>query len=92
MDGIASLLHDVPQFKVLAKASDVLQAMDDIKALQPDLVITDISMGEKGGLELTRFIASEYPLIKVIVSVSYTHLDVYKRQPKASMKQGGLGA
>ncbi len=67
MDGIASLLHDVPQFKVLAKASDVLQAMDDIKALQPDLVITDISMGEKGGLELTRFIASEYPLIKVIV-------------------------
>lgn len=67
MDGIASLLSDVPQLKVVGKASSVDIAKEMIPDLLPDLVLTDITMGAASGLDLTRFIASSFPLVRVIV-------------------------
>lgn len=67
VDGIASLLSDAPHLKVVGKASSATAAETMIHQLQPDLVFTDISMGDLSGLELTKRITTQYPLIKIIV-------------------------
>lgn len=67
MDGIASLLSDAQHLKVVGKVSSGAAAEDMIRRLQPDLVFTDISMGDVSGLELTKRISAQFPLIKIIV-------------------------
>ena len=54
MDGIESILNDSPNLQVVGKASSATAAEDLVQKLQPDLLLTDISMGEVSGLSLTK--------------------------------------
>jgi DNA-binding NarL/FixJ family response regulator len=67
MDGIASILNEAPGLQVVGKASSAGMAEMLIQKLRPGLVLTDISMGEVSGLELTRRITQQFPLIRIIV-------------------------
>lgn len=67
MDGIASILKSASNLEVVGKASSATAAETLVRQLQPNLVLTDISMGEVSGLELTRRIRQQFPLIKVMV-------------------------
>lgn len=67
MDGIESILHEAEHLQVVGKASSAHYAEKLISFHLPDLVLTDISMGEVSGLTLTKNIISSYPSIKVMV-------------------------
>jgi DNA-binding NarL/FixJ family response regulator len=67
MDGMEALLNEAQNLKVLGKASSAEMALKLIKKYNPDLVLTDISMGETSGLELTKIISQQFPLVKVMV-------------------------
>ncbi|RYY67624.1 MAG: response regulator transcription factor [Chitinophagaceae bacterium] len=67
LDGISSILEDRPQVAVLGKATSAEEALPLIARLQPDLVLTDISMGQQSGLWLTKTLGEQFPLIRVIV-------------------------
>jgi DNA-binding NarL/FixJ family response regulator len=67
MDGMASLLHASPAIQVVGKAPSAAAAEALVRTHAPDLVLTDISMGEVSGLELTRTLAQQYPLVRVLV-------------------------
>lgn len=67
MDGIESILNEATHLQVIGKATSAAIAKAFIQKHQPDLVLTDISMGTVSGLELTRLIVQQFPLTKVIV-------------------------
>lgn len=67
MDGIGSILSEASHIQVVGKASSVANAQMLIQKHQPDLVITDISMGDASGVELTKYVTSQFPLIKVLI-------------------------
>lgn len=67
MDGIESILQHTEDFIVVGKANSAEMAEQYIKVKQPDVVLTDISMGKKSGLDLTKFLKENFPNIKVIV-------------------------
>lgn len=67
LDGIASILKNAPHVEVVGKASSATAAEVLVRQLQPDLVLTDISMGEVSGLELTKHIKQQFPAIRVMV-------------------------
>lgn len=67
MDGIESILNEAPVIQVVGKASSAAEAEALIRRLAPDLVLTDISMGDVSGRELTRTITEHYPLVRVLV-------------------------
>ncbi|MEJ2039532.1 MAG: response regulator [Desulfosarcinaceae bacterium] len=48
------------------EASDGKQGLDSYRSLQTDLVITDIIMPEKEGVETIVALRSEYPSVKII--------------------------
>lgn len=56
---------------VAGEAKDGAEAMERIRELLPEVVITDIRMPKMDGLELIKQIKSEFPAIKVIILSGY---------------------
>jgi PAS domain S-box-containing protein len=65
-DGLTSLLQMEPDFEVLGEAADADTAIKLAEKLVPDVIIMDVNLGEKNGMDATREILSINPHIKVI--------------------------
>jgi PAS domain S-box-containing protein len=65
-EGLTGLLQMEPDFEVLGEAADADTAIVLAEKLAPDVVIMDVNLGEKNGMEATRQILSRNPHIKVI--------------------------
>ncbi len=61
---------DFPQIE-LYEAPDGKQALRQVEAVHPDIVIMDVLMPGGDGIEATRSIKSRYPLTKVVLYSLY---------------------
>jgi signal transduction histidine kinase/CheY-like chemotaxis protein len=77
--GIRTLLTSRPDFDVCAEASDGVQGVDKAKELGPDIVLMDITMPNRNGLDATRLIRAALPNTEVIL-VSQNESSVVQRQ------------
>ena len=59
-------MNKMPDFELLGEAASGEDAVRLARELQPDIVVTDILMPGLNGIEATRRIKSEFPLIEVI--------------------------
>ncbi len=66
-DGLRALLDAHPQITVIGDTANGRQAVSDVKALHPDVVVMDISMPELNGIDATEQILQEYPQTHVII-------------------------
>lgn len=66
MDGLASILNETAFIQVIGKATSVAAAKILIRQERPNLVLTDISMGDVSGLELTHWMVQQFPFIKIM--------------------------
>ena len=57
--------------KVIGTANDGQQALQQVKFLQPDVVLIDLEMPEMDGVSATRIITQKFPNCKVLVLSSY---------------------
>lgn len=64
--GIKSLLED-SGIQVIGEASDGLEAIRLVEALQPDFLICDMNMEGMNGIEVTRRVVKQFPQIKIII-------------------------
>jgi DNA-binding NarL/FixJ family response regulator len=65
--GIRSILEEKSDLRVVGELGDGLELMEALKRLQPQMVILDISMPRRGGIEATRMIKANHPDIKVLI-------------------------
>ena len=65
--GLRSLLESQPDLQVCAEAGDGAATMEIVLKDRPDLVILDLTMPEKNGLEVTRLIREESPSTEVLI-------------------------
>jgi DNA-binding NarL/FixJ family response regulator len=65
-EGIAEIVSD-NAWEVCGQVSDGAQTLEQARALQPDLILLDISMPGTNGLEIAAAIKSEMPTIKVVI-------------------------
>jgi DNA-binding NarL/FixJ family response regulator len=70
-DGLKSLLSQTRDFIVVDEAVNGTEAISKYNALQPDLVILDISMPELNGMDAAREILSKNPGAKIIILSMY---------------------
>jgi len=77
IDGIKSLLRNEQQFQIMAEALSAKEALGILEFDSNfDILITDISMPEMDGVELTKIVKERYPAIKILVLTMYNNQDV----------------
>ena len=67
-NGIISLLEKQQNIEIIAEASNGFEVLRHLQGgVTPDVVLTDISMPEMDGIELTTLLKLNYPEIKVLI-------------------------
>jgi DNA-binding NarL/FixJ family response regulator len=67
VEGIKAAIDEFPEFEVVGTANDGLKGMEMAKALNPDIVIMDISMPNMSGLQAAKEIKRFNKKIRVVV-------------------------
>jgi DNA-binding NarL/FixJ family response regulator len=65
--GIAGMLAQQEGWELCGEASNSQEAIEKTSELHPDLVLLDVSMPGRNGLETTRVLRQRFPQIKVII-------------------------
>jgi two-component system, NarL family, response regulator DevR len=74
--GLRTLLARYNEFEVVGEAYDARDAVEKTRYFQPDVVVMDVRLPGKSGIEATRQIVAERPDAKVIVLTSYAEDEI----------------
>ncbi|MBD2451909.1 response regulator transcription factor [Nostoc sp. FACHB-152] len=85
--GLKAMLTLEPDLQVVGTADNGETAIEQVTALQPDVVLMDIRMPVMDGREATRIICQQFPAIKVLVLSTFDD-DRYVAQ---SIRAGAKG-
>jgi len=66
-DGLRSLLERQPGILVVGEASSGEEALEQVAALEPDVVLMDLAMPGMNGLEATQHLRQSHPKVKVLI-------------------------
>jgi DNA-binding NarL/FixJ family response regulator len=65
--GIRTLINQIDSFRVVGEADGIERGLALLRELEPDLVVTDITLGNESGLDLLAAIKRERPATRVVV-------------------------
>ncbi|AXA53925.1 response regulator [Pseudomonas thivervalensis] len=82
-DGIKALLAVMPQLDVVGEAENGAQALEMVGRCQPDLLLMDIGLKDKNGLELTRLLGKQYPSLKILILSMYDNYEYVSESVRA---------
>ena len=74
-EGLKTIIDRDTQFKVIGEAGNALKGLAKAKKLRPSLVIVDISLPDKSGIQLTREIRSSLPETRVMIVSMHSKID-----------------
>ncbi|AZE62403.1 MULTISPECIES: response regulator transcription factor [Pseudomonas] len=77
--GVRALILDIPGYSVVGEASDGAQLLEQFSALQPDIVLLDLSMKHTGGLDALQQLKNAYPKCKVLILSMHTDPELIMR-------------
>jgi two-component system NarL family response regulator len=69
--GIRNLLDSVPGFKVVGEACDGNQAVEMYRQLLPDILLLDLRMPQRNGIEVVEAIRKESSGARILIVTSY---------------------
>jgi two-component system response regulator DevR len=69
--GLKSLLDQYPQYEVVAEAKNANEAVAQVESFHPDIVLMDIRLPGKSGIDACEEIKQNFPDVKVIMLTSY---------------------
>jgi DNA-binding NarL/FixJ family response regulator len=92
--GVTTLINAEPDLQVVAQANTAEQALTEIPSCKPDLVVTDMTMPGRGGLEFIKDVKALYPELPVLVVSMHDELLHAERALRAGargylMKEAG---
>jgi len=66
-EGLAARIAPQPDMEVCGEAAGVDEALAQVKATSPDLVVVDIQLAESHGMDLIKEIHGRFPSVKMLV-------------------------
>jgi NarL family two-component system response regulator LiaR len=86
-EGLRGLIGIQPNFELVGEAVDGAEAVDKAKSLQPDVILLDMVMPRKDGMQAIAEIKQENPQARILVLTSFSESE--KALP--AIKAGALG-
>lgn len=86
-DGIKNLLEANPEINVVGEATNVQDALELMGKLTPDLLITDITLINSSGIDLSSKVRQKYPDVKILMLSMHDSEDYINQ----SLKSGASG-
>ncbi len=68
---IRAMIEKIPELKVVGEVGDGFELLEFLKHSTADMVISDLSMPNMGGIEATKKIKGNYPGIKVLITTMH---------------------
>ncbi|MCI3923793.1 response regulator transcription factor [Paenibacillus sp. TRM 82003] len=73
--GLSYFLGMQPDLRLVGEAANGVEAVERARGLKPDVILMDLFMPEKNGIEATRDIRSEFPDVKILMLTSFSDQD-----------------
>lgn len=86
-EGLRALFATEPNLELVAEAADGMEAVDKARALKPDVILLDMMMPRKDGLQAIGEIMKENPNARVLVLTSFAE----DEKVFPAIKAGALG-
>lgn len=85
--GIRALLSSEPSMQVVGEATDGATAIDLYRKQRPDVMLLDLRMPHKGGIDVVQTVRAEFPNARIIIVTSYqTEEEIFQ-----VLRAGALG-
>ena len=86
-EGLKQLLAGLPEFRVVAEASDGEQAADLYEQHLPDVMVLDLRMPKLDGVTVVQRVLASHPKARVLIMTTYDgDEDIFR-----SLSQGAMG-
>ncbi|QOR66457.1 response regulator transcription factor [Cytobacillus suaedae] len=86
-DGLRNIFELEDDITVVGEAVSGEDAIEKVKICQPDVVLMDINMPKKNGVEVTGILKKQYPGIKILVLTMHSHDEFFM----AAIREGADG-
>ncbi|MBN8209607.1 response regulator transcription factor [Bacillus sp. NTK071] len=86
-DGLKNILEMEDDIKVVGEAVNGNEVVSVVTTCQPDVVLMDINIPDKNGIELTGMLKRDYPSVKVLVLTMHSHDEYFM----AAIREGADG-
>ena len=74
-EGLNSILKPAPEYEVVGQAGNASDGIRMVKNLKPDLVLLDLGLPDKSGLELSRQIRNISPSTRILIVSMHSKVD-----------------
>jgi len=86
-DGLQALINAEPGMQVIGVGADGDEAIEKARALQPDVILLDLIMPRKDGIQATAEIKKENPAARILILTSFAE----DHQVFSAIKAGAIG-
>jgi DNA-binding NarL/FixJ family response regulator len=76
IDGLRLIIDTINGFDIVGESTSAPQALDMLAETHADILLTDVSMPEMSGIELTRLVKKRFPHIKIIALSMFSESQV----------------
>lgn len=76
IDGLRLIIDTIEGFDIVGESTSALNALDELATVNADILLTDVSMPEMSGIELTRLVKKKHPHIKIIALSMFSESQV----------------
>lgn len=85
--GLRKLLESMDGIKIVAEATNGLEAVKQVALTYPDVILMDLTMPEMDGLDATREIHAQFPKIAILLLTMHDNEEFLKK----SLEYGATG-
>lgn len=86
-EGLAAIINQQPDMKVIAEIGDGEAALESYRALQPDVMMLDLRMPKLDGVTVVERLMADYPTAQLLIVTTYDNDEDILR----SLNGGALG-